>query len=333
MGSFTDGLKDFGKSVASSAADVLGGSAAGAVVDNILGNGGPDYTDAVASGSNMNFKKFKRAHRYKWRFGTKKGLTDVEILGNGAGMSGQPSGTEATILGNQAGAAALQERQQRLQYGQMALERQTELEKSEIAADAQRDVAKIHRDGVAETNATKELIANNQLALDKTKLTQVVIPQLMSDLRLQEQQIKEAMNKVITSSPKYQLKTIILKMGVENSIQTLVLGKHRLDLSDPKSLASLTDEEYSAALSALLAVSSPLPKTAMSVQGLVDFLLGQAQLGPGTNPNYKGKKPKDVLGNGGPEGLTEGQRRVLKSHSGNPGMLMDSDPDWYERYQ
>ena len=290
--SFVDDLKDFGKDVVSGTATTLGGSLGGAAANAVLGYGEPDYADEAQTGANIDMRTFKRQHKFKYKFGRRKGLNAFELLGDGSGMGGAPSTAATGVLGNQAGAAALQREQLNQQIG-------LELAKTKMQTDAQRDVAEIGAGASRYGTDVKAQIDQQKVDLASREFQEIALKESAKNLRLKEEQIQKAIHEVVTSEPKFVLRKILLNMGTENSIQTLVLNRRKVDITDPKSVQNLSQDEYNALYTALLGAQSHVQKEVHGVKDLMDHLMSYIK----SDYDRRGRSGSS----GGPKGPTSSE--------------------------
>jgi hypothetical protein len=319
--SFIDGVKDFGKQVLGSAADAVGGAAGASVVDAVLGNDPiGEAENAVQHGAGVDVDTFKRIHKFKYKFGRRKGMTPTELLGNGGGMSGTAGGAATSTLGNQAAASEMQQNQLRMTLG-------TELAKTRMQTDAQRDIAEMQAGVTRRGQDITQSIEDKKLLFKVREFEEVTLPQAAETLKLTEQQTLKQINDVATSTPEFLRAMKLLTMSAENLLATFLINGQPYDITDPKALAKMSHEERSALLTTMVGVTSHTYREATGIQekGKDTFrryldMLEDRNKRSGVKTSAV---PDFDEGLEGIEKLTPGQRRVFKSHAGGYQDLMD----------
>ena len=266
-------------------------------------------------GNQLDLDNQKSMFNYRMQQGAEMGLTPVELFGSPASGSGGGTTGSGSTLGNSMSQQQMQGQQLDQQFQQqmqtLGVQAATQLEQTQMQTDAQRDVAEIQA-GVQERGQDiQAMIANNKLELDRRQLEEIAIPDLQNKTNLNAEQIKVAINEAANTDPAWVRKKTVMQLGVDNGIQNLILGKLNLDLTNPEQIQSLTDQQYSDALTALLSASSAIGKNSAAVENIIDRIFdtvkaeeqrramerGSKMLG---SPNPQGGFQARQLGNGGP---------------------------------
>lgn len=185
----------------------------------------------------------------EWNFADKKlGLTPQEFYGAPA-AGGAPSGSGAQVLGNQAQQQAQQlaqmayesdqkdkdrataERGQDVQLATAELQSQSQIASSSIAANANILGSQLN----AQTAASR-------LDFDKSTQERVTIPKLAAELEISEAELQKRLNEVANSDPEYVRQLNSARLGVENSIQQVILSEYGVDLTQPETITKLDPE-------------------------------------------------------------------------------------------
>lgn len=217
-----DVIDDVVKPVVTTAANVVTGGAAGAVVNSLWG----EEPESPVLGSERDMSLFKRQHKFKYRFGRRKGLTPVELLGNGGGMSGQPGTANTSVLGNQQTQLIAQQQGFKQQAG-------LELAKTKMQTDAQRDIAEMQTGATTRGQDIQKQIADRIADMNNQRL-QADLKQAAKQLDISHQELLYKTNKVATSSKEFQLLLKQLSMGPANLLVELTMRHHGISLSDNK---------------------------------------------------------------------------------------------------
>lgn len=146
-----------------------------------------------------------------------KGLTPQEIMGGGGGSS---SSTSGTTMGNQ----ATQMHAQKMQLAYDAKQK-----------EADRDVQKRGQDITA-------AVASNRLNLDTDRFNTVDVPQAARDQELHAPALKNAMQSVINTDPKWMRLQKILTMAPDNVLAQMLLNEYDVDITDPVAWRKLHPE-------------------------------------------------------------------------------------------
>ena len=300
------------------AGSVLGnvGSALGiGILDKNLGSKSrPEYSQEevlqqIQMGNALDLQNQKDMFDYRISYGKALGMTNYEMMmGPAAGAGGGTTGSGQT-LGNSASAV----NQAKMQADTATRENRANRAAGIIQTAMQTDAQKYAADraaGVQERGQDiQAMIAGNRLALDERQLNEVAIPQLANATKLNEQQVKIAINEVANTDPKWIRKKTVMQLGVDNGIQNLVLGRLHLDLTDPEQIYSLTDDEYADALEALLAASSGLGKTSAAVESIMERIFGKVkEEGERARADRAMERGREMLGRPDPHDYSETER-------------------------
>lgn len=249
--------EDVGGDIIKSTANVFTGGIAGSAVDAVLGNDpAGEAEDAVEHGASVDMRQFKQQHKFKYKFGRRKGLTPVELLGEGGGMSGGPGTAATSVLGNQAGAAEMQNRQLQMQLG-------TELAKTKMQTDTQRDIADKQvgaqtrgQDLTFEAQMFKNRLDEGKLYLDNKTFEEVTVPAAAAQLQIANEELQKVINEVANTQPEWVRHKTLLQLGVDNTIQNAILARHKVDITDRRQIAELGEPQYKALMAELLAAKA-----------------------------------------------------------------------------
>ena len=254
----------------------LFGSVGGAVLDKVLGRN--EGRSNLQQGHEQDVKWSLHKENELWSRAEARGLTPQEYYGSAAPGAGGTSGG-GQVLGSQTNV------QNQLKYDMYnkEMDRKTTLGVARINADAQKYSADQSRqatqDQVTGNVAVQELrnlMEDRKINILEREFEEIRLRAAQASLDLTREQIKKAVNEVVTSTPKYQREMKLLSMGFDNTIQTMILN--RAGVSDPKDMSKLTEEEYEALLQTMLGHSSTLGRElkgiVQSVKDLINFLQG-----------------------------------------------------------
>lgn len=207
----------------------------------------------VRLGGAQDHKFYKKRDTYDWRKAMKRGLTPQEYYGSPAAGNNPTSGA-TTTLGNQFGQAEQQKYQQIGQAAQNAASNQTSMNIAQLQSDTSIETAKISA-GASRFGATtsaeasmystdiKNALATKNYQLVKQRLTQVEIPKLLAQLKISSQQFKKLTNEIATSTPAFTLYMKKLSMGVDNMMVEFLQHSYGINITDPKSVQSMSPEQ------------------------------------------------------------------------------------------
>ena len=250
-----------------SGAQALLGGVAGGVGSNLADQIVPPSYDTpfsqdevlkqITLGNQQDLENQKTMYNFRLERMLSDGLTPYEAHGSpGAGAGGGTTGSGQT-LGNAASKQneiAAQNAQQR--RSQM-MAHTTELLKTKMQTDAQRDVADITAGVQTRGQDIQKEIADNVLSLNQRELEDIKIPQAAEQLGLTKQQLQSEINKTATSSPKFQKEMKQLSMGPANLLVELTLRDMGISLADD-SFMKLSESQRKEFLDKLTALASTM---------------------------------------------------------------------------
>lgn len=188
----------------------LGSKAAGSALAKGIGSLG-----AGVVGQHLGNRLGLSAYQDQYAFLQSQGLTPQEIAGGG-GFTGQP--TSGAVLGNNVAQQALQASQQAYDAEQRDLDRQV-MERGQDAS-----IINTERSAAA-TEASAAMAAGtaaNRLAFDRMSYEETTLP--------------KAINDIITSSPEFVMKRLLLTMGEDNLMTSMRAIDSGIDLNDPSTI-------------------------------------------------------------------------------------------------
>jgi len=187
-----------------------------------------------------------------------RGLTPQEYYGSPA--PGNPSSSGAgQIIGNQANAMSAQLTQATIQ----SKEREKDRQNAKEIAGIQAGVQTAGQENQAQIEA-------NKLALQKQQFTQIALKESAAKLKINEQELKAAVNNVTTSSPKWHLMLKNLSMGPDNMwVQSYIEHTGINPITDPEAFRKLPKSEREKFLLGFLAYASHTNKEAAGIISLL----------------------------------------------------------------
>lgn len=262
--------------------EAIAGAFGTGIVNNILGGGsGPSgmstedkqfQLDMVRLGNQEDLRNQKLAYDHRITRMKEYGLTPVEMFGSPAsGAGGGTSGTGQT-LGNMASQQAMQKQelrqQARLQQNQLTQTLGTELLKTKMQTDAQKDVAATQAGVTTRGQDINQAIAQQTLKLDREKL-ELEVTKATAQIGLTKAQTQKTLNEVATSDKKFVTAMKQLSMGPANLLVELTMRDYGISLSDD-SFNKLSSDQRQAILTKLTALASTV-----YVEGQGSAALGQ----------------------------------------------------------
>lgn len=210
-------------------------------------------------GNRLDMANQKEMFDYRINQGVEAGMTPYEMyMGPAAGGGGGTSGS-GQMLGNQASQSSMQaaqmSQQAALQKQQLGMTTATELAKTKMQTDAQKDVAKIQTGATERGQDIQKEIADNILNMDKQRFNQIQLPETAANLKIKKQELLKTTNQVATSDPAFQTAMKQLSMGPANLLVELTMRHHGIALND-KSFMALPSKQREAILQEILALSS-----------------------------------------------------------------------------
>ncbi len=226
----------------------------------------------VEAGHKLDNQYRSLAESAQWDKAEERGLTPQEYYGSGA--SGAPSVSGgATVLGNNQTALDSQRIQASTQMRNAAAERANKLLQTKIQSDTQIKSAQISAGAttrgqdITQTTQTRgqdlqNAIATKNYALAKKRLDTIETPKLLQELKISAQQFKKLTNEIATSKPKFMLYMKKLSMGVDNMMVEFLQHAYGVDITDPKSVQAMTQQQRAAFLQHAAAINSSVFKQA-----------------------------------------------------------------------
>ena len=210
--------------------------------------------DVARAGHRLDNKYYLRRMKKSWTFAKSIGLTPQEFFGSGASNPGGPSGA-GQVLGNMAN----QSGQATAAAVQAELDRQTDLEKTRIQTDAQKDVAKIQT-------------GQQQRDLDQRikEYTEVTLPKAAAELKVRAADLAVRINEIATSDKSFVKWKLLNQMGTENMRATSIMYKHGLEDLSLDTVNELSEQEYKALMAELLAAGSVVNREVKGAKGVLE---------------------------------------------------------------
>lgn len=260
------------------------GGGVGGAVGGVLGNavGGlfgssdkPDMEEQVRLGHKYDLQSQKKFYRWKHQYGTKHGMTDYEMfMGPAAGSTGGSTGA-GQVLGNSANQQYMQEKQLErsaaIEGAQREMDRQTELEKARIQADASRDVAGINQETTLTVEQWRNAIANRQVSLSEKEYEEITKPLAAKNMAIKEMELELITNQVATSTPEWERWRLMQQMGVDNMLVSAISNRLGINVTDQKQMQGLSEEKFEKLITLALSAQS---YTRKEVEGILGLLRG-----------------------------------------------------------
>lgn len=229
--------------------NVVGPAALGAVLGR----------KAAKEGASIDDRSYRRRDAYDWEMGQKRGLTAQEYYGSPASGGSASSGAGA-VLGNSSNTA--------ITTASNAIQKDLDRKTIERGQDAQVEIANIQAGVQTRGQDIDERLRQGELDLKTNTYERVTLPMAAAELRISEQRLNVLLNEVVTSSPSFVKQKILLQMGVENTIQTVILKKHKVDPTDQATIDRLSEKEYKYLLAQLFAAGSRFNREIEGISGL-----------------------------------------------------------------
>jgi hypothetical protein len=252
-----------------------------------------EVLEQITVGNQQDLSNQKEMFDYRINQGLDAGLTPYEAyLGPAGGAGGGTTGSGNT-LGNAAKEKMLQQEQMNNQNAANAIlqsrQQQTELQKTKMQTDAQLEIARIQ-------SGDTQRGQNMNFAIQSIS-AKVAIMEVAMKMQLQPHHLQRAINEAATSTPEYRRQELILKMGVDNSINAVIQSRFKVDISDQQQIADMSDAEFKDLMSVLMYAKSTTGPELESLKKFVWTHLGQAaKSSEKTRENQPGKQ--GTLGNG-----------------------------------
>ena len=156
--------------------------------------------------------------------------------------------------------------------------------------DTQKEVAGIQADAQIKTAEIQEGVQRDQLGQTVREYEEVTLPQAAAKLKLSEAELKVRLNEIATSAPDFVKEKILLQMGVENTIQTAILKRFRVDPTKAETVRNLTDEQFEALMAELFAAGSYLNREISGAGSQINKMLRNLMTEQKKEPERKRKK-------------------------------------------
>lgn len=330
LGAVVNPMSTFGSSLLAGLGTSLGSNALGGLFGP-QGAQGPkpnkDAFDLLQLGNASDLKTQNAAFEYRLDKGLEMGLTPYEMfVGGGAAGAGAGTSNSAATLGNMSASAhsvATQQRAQaKLQQRENTANRITQLMQTQMQTDAQKAVARTQVEGQKEVagihTKSDQLIAGNRLDLDRDRYENIAVPQAQEALKWTEQKTLHEINKVATSDPKFIKALKVMTMSSENLLATAIVNGQEYDISDPKSMLKMPDQERRELITGLIAVNSHLFREATGIQQKfaqsLDDIINSLAGGP---MQFRGDHHFETLGSEGHKELEQKRDRARMKYDRN----------------
>ena len=282
-------------------------AAGGFIGDAILGSSAAKKARrATYEGIRWDLQAQKDMFDYRIQRGQDEGMTAYEMfMGPAAGAGGGTTGT-GQALGNQAMQQA-QMRQEAFRVAkERALDRQTDLAKTQMQTDAQKysaDRAADATTGAAGIGAKasvygstlRYLIDNQQLKLNQRTFEEVTLPAAAENLNLTKEQTRLVINQIATSEPEFVKFMKFLTMGPENIKATFPTALTGINPAKPETVKNATKEERERYLSLVLGLTSNTLSEGMGAQQLLQDTTLQLGTGLGETAGKADQALGDTL--------------------------------------
>ena len=261
-------LNTFGAGLAGGFAQSFGT----ALGSQLLGEDGFNKSD-LAYSHHKDIETYKRIRNSNFRFQTKKGLNAYEALmgPQGGGETGPTASGQ--VLGNAKTAEMQQDRADARAAFQAGLDRQMALQQTAMQTEAQKysadkaaEASGYQADRNYASQALHARIKMRSIALDEKIYDTISVPAAAANLAKTQQEVKKLINEVVTSRPDFLKAMKLLSMGVENSIQTLLLNGQPFDITSRESLLKATPDQKAQMLMTMVGVNSHLYKESTGLQ-------------------------------------------------------------------
>jgi hypothetical protein len=278
------------------------GAFVGTATDTILGRSN------ARKGASIDNKSYQQRDQYDWQMAKDRGLTPQEFYGSSASGGSSTSGSGA-VLGNASTNAniadkisrqedrKIQERAQDTQLAAAKISADASIKSSEISAGANRYSSdKSYSSSTYSTNINKA-IADQNFSLQSKSFKQVTLPAAAANLKKTEQETQVIINNVVTSTDKFKRSQLLLSMGVDNSVNTMLQKRFGVDITSQKQMQNLSEDQFRNVLAVFMAAGSHVNR---ELQGLLSSspfgTPKQFQLNPfkknQSNKKNLGQKPR-----------------------------------------
>lgn len=268
------------------------GNAFGAVVGSAFGNKLGRKIDKPQSAWNIDDAREAQAlenegyawrDQYDWQRAKERGLTLPEFYGSPASGGSSPAG-QGAVLGNSAQQAQSDKTRQYGEAVQRGLDRATQLKQTEMQTDAQKEVAKIQSGATlgaakisAEVQEVRNQIEQGKLDLSKDNYRYILLPAAAAQLKISAAELDLKLNEIANTRHEWVREKTLLQMGVDNTIQTLILKRTGKDITKASDVRSMSQQEFKSTLSSLLAAKSAIQVNAEGVLQTIDNMVGAAK--------------------------------------------------------
>jgi len=294
-------------------AAILGGAAVSAASSYLGGRQASSAArEGTAEGLRREHNYYRKRDRYDWRQAKDRGLTPQEFYGSSAAGNSASSGAVST-LGNQLAQAKQAQYQGFGNAVQTAASQAVPVKVAQINQQTALGTARIQAGqsglNTQMTTSTQYAIAEMRNRIDQGKLdlsnkefNSVSAPAAAQALKISAQEFKLKVNEVANTQPAWVREKTLLNMGVDNTIQTLILKRTGYDITKQSDVKSMSPSAYKKILTSLLAAKSSTSTGAAGVQTLWDQItdsIGKHSEAQRQNTNkainsWRSSKPKST---------------------------------------
>lgn len=224
------------------------------------------FGNGARRGAKRDYRYYKKRDAYDWARARERGLSPQEFYGSPA-AGNTPDSANTQVLGNQSTALMQMAGQLGSEAVQKAKDRKNAKEIAKIqseatmyAADQSRQASQDQVVGNIAVQELQNVVQNRQIDLKERELEEISLKAAEQNIQLTKKQIQLAANEIANTAPDWVKKRIIMQMGVDNSLQTFILARHKINLSKPEDIQNMTDEQYQEVLTTLLGYNSAIGK-------------------------------------------------------------------------
>ncbi len=229
----------------------------------------------VKAGHAADLDSHRNTDAYDWRVAKQRGLTPQEFYGSSA-AGGAGSSGGAQILGNshdrqqsiqadQAQQSQERQKDRTTQLQQTQMQTQAQIQTAEIAAGQSGQNVKLQTDTQRYSADLQNAIATKNYKLANQKLQTIDKPKLLAELNINSKQLQKLSNEIATSTPAFTLYMKKLSMGVDNMMVEFLQHSYGVDITNPKSVQSMSAAERAAFINHTAAIQSNVFKEAAGI--------------------------------------------------------------------
>lgn len=257
--------------------------------------------EELTLGNEMDMSNQKEMFDYRISQGRRAGMTAYEMfMGPAAGAGGGTSNSGAT-LGNAANQRGMQVQQLNMQRRENQLDRETDLARTMMQANAQLQSSKnsmIASLGSSAIGAGANVYGSNksadasiassnisagasryqtdmatamkqgQLNLSREQYENMLLPAAQAQLKLTKAQTEKALNEIATSKPEFVRQMKKWSMGVENMMTEYFATTYGIDITNPESIKKIPQNKRKEFLAAVMGFQSNIAKESAGIKGM-----------------------------------------------------------------